>query len=133
MLFSPFKQFTAALAADKGSYSPCDTSMCELKKRTQAQPLTHTMPCAKMKPMPKIYVKTILLTIAAVVLVELRLNLLTFNFNTVPKAAYDTLIYTCILTIIINEKFTKSEHWNTINYLAFLVLAFAGAIIRLMF
>jgi hypothetical protein len=84
-----------------------------------------------LKPMPKIYIKTILLTIAVILLVELRLNLLIVTFHNIPVIVYDILIYTCVAAIVINEKFTKSERWRIINYIMLLCLTTTGLLIRI--
>jgi len=80
--------------------------------------------------MAKIYVKTIILVIILVIMILLRLHLLVYDFA-LPDIALDVPICTIIVAIIINEKFTKGEHWGFGQRLALFFAFFAILYFRL--
>lgn len=77
--------------------------------------------------MPKIYFKTIVLVVAAVILIALRLNQLFHFLMFATPSDIDVLldlgIVMSITAIILNEKFTRGEHWRLRHYFVLLLIA----------
>jgi len=80
--------------------------------------------------MAKIYVQTIILVITLVILILLRLHLLAYDF-VLPDIVLDVPVCIIIVAIVINEKFTKGEHWGFGQRLALFFAFFAILYLRL--
>jgi len=71
--------------------------------------------------MPKIYKKTILMTIALTLLFLNQLCILKYSYP-LPSKLFLLLTIVLINAIIINEKFTRGEKWKTEHYLLLAII-----------